>query len=273
MTIAEAPTIVEQRTWPAASARRLQRLGLALVVPLLLFVLWQLGTAYRLFPQQVLPPPSLVWDSAVDTYNSGKLSSYAAISFYRVVVGFAIGAGAGLVLGIAMGLSRTVDDHVRPLFTAIAQVPNLGWIPLLVLLLGIGEALKLTIIAKAALIPMVLNVADGIRRVSPQLIEVAESFRFSRSQLLRYVVLPAAVPSIFTGFRYGLAKAWTALVAVELLAASEGLGYLLVWGRQMFWMDLVIFAILVVGLVGFVMDLLLTKAESRFQRWRLEPTQ
>jgi len=162
---------------------------------------------------------------------------------------------------------------VRPLFTAIAQVPNLGWIPLLVLLLGIGETLKLTIIAKAAFIPMVLNTADGIRRVSPQLLEVARSFRFSNSQLLRLVVLPAAVPSIFTGFRYGLAKAWTALVAVELLAASEGLGYLLVWGRQMFWMDLVIFAIIIIGVIGFAMDFCLTRAETYLQRWRTEPEQ
>ena len=98
---------------------------------------------------------------------------------------------------------------------------------------------------------------------------MARAFRFNRRQLLRKVVLPAAVPPIFAGVRYGLTQSWLALVAVELLASSEGLGYLLVWGRQMFWLDTVIVAMVVIGIVGFVMDRTLRAVETRLQRWRV----
>ena len=95
--------------------------------------------------------------------------------------------------------------------------------------------------------------------------------RFTALQRLRLVILPAAVAPVFTGIRYGLTKAWTALVAVELLAAAQGLGFLLVWSRQMFWLDMMLFAMIVIGLVGFLMDYGLARVESRLQRWRLDP--
>jgi sulfonate transport system permease protein len=98
---------------------------------------------------------------------------------------------------------------------------------------------------------------------------VGALFRFSRWQLLRKVVLPAAVPPIFTGLRYGLTHAWNALVAVELLASAEGLGYLLVWGRQMFWLDTMMAAMLIIGIVGFTLDRIMGAVEARLQRWRL----
>jgi sulfonate transport system permease protein len=187
-----------------------------------------------------------------------------------VVIGFAFGALAGLTLGIAMGLSQRVEDYAKPLFLAFAQIPTLGWIPLLMLLVGIDETLKIIIIAKGALVPMTLNTFSGIRSVPPKYIEVGRALRFSRWQTLRFIVLPGAIPSIFTGIRYGLTHAWTSLVGVELLASSEGLGYLLVWGRQMFWLDTVIVAMIVIGIVGFAMDKCLDRTELFVQRWKRE---
>lgn len=136
------------------------------------------------------------------------------------------------------------------------------------LFFGIDELLKLVVIAKAAFVPVVMNTSAGIRGVPAHYVEVADTFRFSRAQLLKRVVLPGAVPPIFTGLRYGLTHAWMALVAVELLAASEGLGYLLVWGRQMFWLDTGILSMVLIGLVGFVMDRACAAIEARLQRWR-----
>ena len=199
---------------------------------------------------------------------SSELAQHASYSLLRVVYGFAIGAGAGVVIGSAMGLSKRVDDYVRPLFTAIAQVPALAWIPLAMLLLGIGEALKVVVIVKAAFVPVVMNTSAGIANVPRALVEVGETFRLTPLQMLRHVVLPGAVPPIFTGLRYGLTHAWIALVSVELLASSEGLGYLLVWGRQMFWLDTVLVAMMVIGLIGFASDKILAVVEARLQRWR-----
>jgi sulfonate transport system permease protein len=241
----------------------------ALLVPLLL--VWNLASAQGWLPSQILPPPAAVVEIAREMLSSGELWSHASISAFRVFAGFAIGAGLGLALGLAMGLSEPVDDYVKPLFTAIAQVPTLGWIPLLMLFLGIGETLKLVVIAKAAFVPMVLNTSAGIRAIPRGYVEVAEVFRFTRWQTLRHLILPGAVPPIFTGIRYALTKAWTALVAVELLASSAGLGYLLVWARQMFWLDTMILAMLIIGIVGYLMDRGLAAIETRLQAWRIDP--
>jgi sulfonate transport system permease protein len=138
------------------------------------------------------------------------------------------------------------------------------------LLLGIGETLKIVVIAKAAFVPVVMNTSAGIRSVSPQLLEVGETFQFSTWQKLRFVVLPGAIPSSFTGLRYGLTHSWIALVSVELVASSEGLGYLLVWGRQMFWLDTVLVSMLAIGVVGFLSDKVLAFVEQYLQQWRAD---
>lgn len=241
----------------------------ALVFPTALLGVWTLSSHFGWLPAQILPSPDQVAATLADLADSGDLWFHTRISLLRVVEGFSLGGAAGLLLGIAMGLSQRVRWTVEPLFTALAQVPPLGWIPVLMLLVGIDEGLKLLIIAKAALIPVALNTHKGIRNVPDSLREVGSVLTFGPLATLTRIVLPAAVPSIFTGIRYGLTSAWLALVAVELLASSEGLGYLMVWGRQLFQLDMVIAAMLVVGLIGFALDWTLSRVERRLQRWEL----
>ncbi len=240
----------------------------SLILPAALLLLWWTASDRGWLAEQILPHPVYVWETLRGMAVNGELLYHTTISFQRVLIGFALGATLGLVLGIAMGLSETVEDYVKPLFLAFAQIPTLGWIPLLMLLVGIGETLKIIVITKGALVPMALNSFAGIRNVSPRYLEVASALRFSRWQTLRLVILPASIPFVFTGIRYGLTHAWTSLVGVELLASSEGLGYLLVWGRQMFWLDTVIIAMLAIGLVGFIMDSGLNRTEKLIQRWK-----
>jgi sulfonate transport system permease protein len=251
-------------TWPTIPLAII-----ALLFPLALLTLWSVSARFGWLPPQILPSPGEVWAALLDMVHSGDLARNAGISLLRVVEGFTAGSVLGLLLGIAMGLSPKTEDYVKPLFTAFAQVPTLGWIPFLMLLVGIGEPLKVLVIAKAAFVPVTLNTLAGIRAVPPMYREVGALFRFSRWQLLQKVVLPAAVPPIFTGLRYGLTHAWNALVAVELLASAEGLGYLLVWGRQMFWLDTMMAAMLIIGIVGFTLDRIMGAVEARLQRWRL----
>jgi sulfonate transport system permease protein len=257
---------------PARSGRPRSSLlltkGLGLLLPASLLLLWSVASAKQWAPPQILPAPATVVDTLAEQLRSGDLFLNLGISLGRVIAGFAVGGALGLVLGIAMGLSRTVEDYLHPLFKAVSQVPVLGWLPLAMMMLGIGESLKVAIIAHASLVPVALNALKGIRGVSRNYIEVAQVFKFSRRQLLTKVVLPAAVPSIFVGIRYGITQAWLSLVTVELLASSEGLGFMIVWGRQLFQLDLVLSAILVVGAVGLVIDKSLELLESRLLRWR-----
>jgi sulfonate transport system permease protein len=190
-----------------------------------------------------------------------------AISLARVAGGFALGGLIGVGVGVAMGLSRRAEQYLFPLFNAVSQVPVLGWLPLAMMVLGIGESLKVVIIAHAALVPIAINTLKGIRNVPQAYLDVARAFEFSKRQVLRKVVFPASVPTVFVGVRYGLTQAWLSLVTVELLASSEGLGFLIVWGRQLFQLDLVLSAIIVVGVVGLLLDKGLERLEGRLLRW------
>jgi sulfonate transport system permease protein len=269
----EATTAPREALGPRHGARvwaRLGRLSLGWAVPVALLGLWTLATERGWAPPQILPQPRLVLDTIIDLAKSGDLLLNYGISLGRVTAGFLVGAAIGAVLGAAMGLSRSVERYVYPLFNALSQVPVLGWLPLAMMAFGIGESLKIVIIAQASLVPVAINVLSGIRRVPAQYVEVARVFEFSRTQFLRKVVLPATVPSLFVGVRYGLTLAWLSLVTVELLASSEGLGFLIVWGRQLFQLDLVLAAIISVGVVGLLLDKGLAALESRLLRWRPE---
>jgi sulfonate transport system permease protein len=242
--------------------------GVGLIVPALLLIAWSVTTSRQWVAPQILPSPASVQETLLAQLRSGELLANLGISLARVAAGFSLGGLIGLALGVAMGLSRGVEAYLHPMFKAISQVPVLGWLPLAMMFLGIGEALKVAIIAHASLVPVALNTLQGIRGVPRSYLEVARTFEFSRSQLLRKVVLPASVPSIFVGVRYGLTQAWLSLVTVELLASSEGLGFMIVWGRQLFQLDLVLAAILVVGLVGLAIDKSLERLEAFLLRWR-----
>lgn len=238
------------------------------LLPLLLLGLWYLGVERGWLSEQVLPPPAYVYQALSDLVSSGDLWMNATASLQRVVVGFSLGALLGVALGLAMGLSRTLEDYLLPTFNALVQIPVLGWLPFALLLFGIGETLKYVLIAKAALVPITLCTLQAFRQAPKDLLEVGRTYGFSRRQSVTSIVLPAAVPTLFTGFRLGFTKAWLSLVVVELVASSEGLGYLIVYGRQLFQLDLVMAAVAVVGALGLLIDRGFDYAEKRLHRGR-----
>jgi sulfonate transport system permease protein len=267
---------------PARSARRVRvkpktggrwraTLGngaLPWLLPLALLGLWYLGAERGWLSEQVLPPPAFVYQTLTDLITSGDLWVNASASLQRVLVGFVLGAGLGITLGLAMGLSKTVEDYLLPTFNALVQIPVLGWLPFALLLFGIGEPLKYVLIAHAALIPVTLCTLQAFRQAPKGLLEVGSAYGFSRRQIVTDIVIPSAIPPIFTGLRLGFTKAWLSLVVVELLASSEGLGYLIAYGRQLFQLDLVMAAVVVVGAVGLLIDRGFEVVERRLNKGR-----
>jgi sulfonate transport system permease protein len=246
--------------------RRCGDASLPWLLPLALLALWQAGASAGWISSQVLPPPRFVWDTLADLATSGDLWTNTAASMQRVLIGFAVGSGLGLLLGTAMGLSRRVEAYVLPTFNALVQIPVLAWLPFVLLLVGIGEPLKYILIAKAALVPVTLNTLQGFRQTPAAMREVARVYGYTRRQEVLEVVLPHATPTLFTGLRLGFTKAWLSLVVVELVASSEGLGYLIVYGRQLFQLDLVMAAVVVVGAIGYAIDKCMDFAEGRLLR-------
>lgn len=252
---------------PRTAARpRWREAALPWLLPLALLGVWQLGVVQGWVSPQVLPPLAYVYDTLVELGSSGDLWLNASASLQRVLVGFLLGAGLGLLLGAAMGLSPRLKGLLLPTFNALVQIPVLGWLPFALLLFGIGEPLKYVLIAKAALVPVTLATVQLFQEAPQRLVEVARVNGFSQRQIVTHVILPAGIPALFTGLRLGFTKAWLSLVVVELVASSEGLGYLIVYGRQLFQLDLVMAAVVIVGAVGYAIDRLFDTLERRLQR-------
>jgi sulfonate transport system permease protein len=255
------------KSWSRLTAAGINALYTAsgLLLPLILFLLWQYAANHQWLAEQILPPPSLVRQSFHELWQNGDLTTNLTISLSRLSWGLLLGGGAGLLLGLAMGLSTSAKAYLYPSFEVVSQFPVVGWVPLLIVFAGIGEGLKISAISIAVVVPIAINTYKGIDNIPHALLEVASVCRFNRFQVVCRVVLPAASASIFNGIRQGIMQAWLSLVFVELLASSEGIGYLMVWGRQLLQLDIVIVGMLVIGTVGVALDQFLRWIEFRLQ--------
>jgi sulfonate transport system permease protein len=165
-------------------------------------------------------------------------------------------------------LSREAEAYLEPTFAGLRSIPSLAWVPLLLLWLGIDETSKVVLIAIGAFFPVYLNGVAAIRNIDRKLVEVGHMYGFNRRRLVRRILLPAALPGLFTGLRSGMSLAWMFLVAAELIAATKGLGYLLSDGRETSRPDIVLAAIIVLALLGKLSDGMLAGLEKRFLAWR-----
>ena len=239
----------------------------ALIVPLLILAIWQLAVNQEVYSRGQLPAPLDVIAAGRELQDIGLLVPNVLASVERVSVGWGVGAAVGIILGLAVGFSRPVESLLDPTLNALRAVPSLAWVPLFVLWLGIGETPKLTLIALGAFFPVYTNLVSGIRQIDRKLIEVGHAYGLRGWNLMREILLPAAFPSLATGLRLGLAQAWLFLVAAELIAASRGLGFLLIDGQNSGRADIILLSISLLALLGKGTDLLLARGERRLLRW------
>jgi len=227
----------------------------------------EIGSALDLIPSRLLPPPSEI---AQTIYALAKrdLFAHIAVSVARVAAGFSIGALLAIAFGVLVGMHRRAESLLEPSFQALRAIPSLAWIPLLLLWLGIDETPKIVLIAIGAFFPVYINLVAGIHNVDRKLLEVGEIHGLSSRDLIRRILLPAALPNLFTGLRTGLSLAWMFLVAAELIAATKGVGYLLSDGRESSRPDIVLAAIIILATLGKLSDSLLKHIETRKLRWR-----
>lgn len=255
------------RTNPSARTRitktRWGRLLISSLLPLAILLAWQIGSTSGAVSVAQLPSPEMVYLAGIDLAERGLLGPFIGISLQRVLIGFTIGAALGLVFGAIVGLARIWEQFFGSTFGAIRAVPSLAWVPLLLLWLKIGEESKLTLIAIGAFFPVYTTVAAALRHVDRQLVEAGRAFGLSGVALFRTIQLPAVLPAVISGLRLALAQAWLFLVAAELLASSQGLGFLLLDSQNNGRTDRVILAIVLLAIFGKTTDALL----SLFEKW------
>lgn len=237
------------------------------IVALAAMLVWYL-VALLVGDESRVPSPMSVIAAGGPMLASGELASNVLASVRRMLVGYLAAVVIGVPLGMAMALSRTLRAVVEPPLEALRPIPPLALLPILLVVVGVGDVLTTVIVLKAALFPILLNTYTGVSEVDRVHLEAARTLGVPRAQVLRRVVIPAAMPQIFTGFRLGAQFAWMSIVAAELIGAQSGLGYLIVWYKQFLLMDQVVVAMIVIGLVGFVFDRLVVFANRRVVSWQ-----
>lgn len=238
-------------------------------------VLWEL--AARLGQSPFFPPPTTILGSAADVWFSGPAtrlflgeSVFTDVlpSLGRVFGGWAIAVVVGVGLGTALGRSRTGMDYVGPLFAFMRAVPPPTLIPVFLVLFSIGTPMKLATIIFGSVWPILLNTVDGVRSVSTTQHETARSFRTPRPYWIAMVVLPAALPKIFAGLRLSLSLALILMVVSEMVGATDGIGYELIFAQQRFDFEAMWAWIVLLGALGYGLNALLLMVERRMLGWQ-----
>ncbi|MDA2890548.1 ABC transporter permease [Mycolicibacterium sp. BiH015] len=255
---------------PAARNRRADRTWdlIRLASPFVLLALWQLGSALRVIPQDVLPAPSLIAEAGIELIENGQLIDALTVSGLRVIEGLVLGGVVGIALGTAVGLSKWFEATIDPPMQMVRALPHLGLIPLFIIWFGIGEVPKVLLVALGVSFPLYLNTFSAIRQVDPKLFETAQVLGFSFWQRFRSIIVPSAAPQVLVGLRQSLAIAWLTLIVAEQINADKGIGFLIMNARDFLRIDIIIFGLIVYALLGIGTDAIVRAFERRALRYR-----
>jgi ABC-type nitrate/sulfonate/bicarbonate transport system permease component len=216
----------------------------------------------------LLPTPGQVATVFADAVRDGSLPQHVATSLVRVTVGFGAAAAAALALGLLAAMCAPVRLMVEPVVEFVRPIPPLAFLPMFLVWFGLGEASKVAFIAYTTFFPMFVAVAAGVLRVDVTLLRAAASLGAGRVDLIRRVIVPAALPGIIVALRLGFGLALFVIVGAEFMGADAGLGHLIMEGRTFFVPAQIVMGALVLGLLGSVVNALLLAAERRLFRWR-----
>lgn len=243
----------------------LRRAGLALGLPLVLITLWWMLSASS--ESFYFPPLSQILERLVEVWFGDRLLADVVPSLVRLSIGYAIAALLAITLGVLIGTYRTLRGLLEPVLEFFRAIPPPVLVPILLLVFGIGDTMKVVVIALGCLWPILLNTVEGVRAVDSVLSDTARTYRVSGAARLRHLVLPAASPQIFAGLRQGLSVAIILMVISELFAASNGLGFAIVQFQRSFAIPEMWGGMLLLGLIGFLLSVLFRIVENRQLAW------
>ncbi len=258
--------------------------AVGMIVPALVIALWQAVAMLGWVNPQVLPSPLAVvekwiayllplqpYDPAAGGWLSwavsGELITDSIGSLYRVVVGFVIGAGLALPIGLAMGANPRVYDWLNPLVQLLRPIPPIAYIPLSILWFGLGNPPAVFLIALGAFFPVLMNTIAGVRQVDGIYLRAARNLGATGGTMFLRVILPAAVPYILSGVRIGIGTAFIVVIVSEMIAVNNGLGFRILEAREYFWSDKIIAGMISIGLIGLAIDVGMNKLNNHLLRW------
>lgn len=241
------------------------------LLPILVFLaLWEIVARLNVvYGHFFFPPFSLVIRELFYLIVSGVLADNFFRSLIRVLIGFSAGSSCGFVVGVLMGWKNLIDRTFGPILSLIYPIPALGWLPLLMLWVGIGDILPISIVFITCFFPVCYNTATGVKGVSPNYVAAARTLGASEIKILISVILPLAVPNIFTGLRLVAGMAWRVIIAAEMVAIPTGIGALLIRAESLMRMDIIISCLMVLSVMCFLFERCFNYFERKLTvRWR-----
>lgn len=240
-------------------------------VPVFLLVLWELASDTGVVDSYYLPPLHVVLATGWSLLLSGQLVADIAVSLYRLLAGYTIGAIAGIAIGIMTGRSALIYDLLDPVIQALRPISPIALLPLAIVYLGVGDFEKIMLIAYSTFFPVVVNTYFGVRGVDPIVIMAAKTLGATRRRdMLREIILPAALPYIFSGLRVSLGISFIVLIAAEMVAARSGLGFRILDSEQIFELDVVYVGVVVISLLGLLFDAIFMHVRRQLLPWYRE---
>lgn len=238
--------------------------GLGLLPIGIILCAWEITARLNLIPGQLfIPPFSHLLRETYRLVVSGVLVDNLLSSLVRVLIGFCAGSIAGLLIGVAMGQGKAINKAISPIISLLYPIPALGWLPLLMLWIGINEVLPIAIVFICSFFPLCYNTATGIKGVERKFAQAARALGASEPRVLLTIVLPLALPTIFTGLRLEAGMAWRVIIAAEMVAIPTGIGALLMKAESLIRVDIIIICLMVLSLMCFSFDRLLGYLERR----------
>lgn len=248
--------------------RGLGSFAVSLLLPVVIVVAWWVSSSRSTSP--FFPPLSEILDTFAQTWLSETVLTDVLPSLGRMAAGFAIAVVAGLVLGVILGRVRIVAYALGPVMEFFRALPATALVPVSIVLLGVGDLPKIMLIAFVSVFPILLNTIDGVRGIDPTMEDVCRSFRFSQAQRVAWVQLHAAMPQVLAGMRVSLSMAFVVMVVTEMLAATNGIGYITLTAQQSFQIALMWSGLLLLGILGIVINGVFVLVERRLLRWYVQ---
>jgi sulfonate transport system permease protein len=249
---------------------QLQSVILAAIIPVFVVLYWKFASDAGIINKNIFAGPESVFQILEEMLDNGKYIRNVTASLQRVVEGYVIGALLGFLLGTLIGLYKTANRVFVAVIGILRPIPPIALIPFFILWLGIGETSKITVIAIGSFWPVLLNTMQGIQEADKKLLEVADVFGKSRLTMFVKIVLPSAVPAIFTGLRLGISQAWTCVVTAEMIAASAGVGFMIQYARELAQPNMLFLGIITIGLIGVIIDLFMLFLQKKIVYWKVK---
>lgn len=268
--MSDTSTITVSRAIPSARRRKWTApdFVLRLLSPVAILLLWEIASRAGLIPTRIIAAPSEISTTLWELIRSGELLRHLLVSLQRAVTGLSIGVAIGVSAALITGLSKRGEIALDSPMQMLRTIPSLALVPLFILWFGIGEFTKVALIVMGTTFPIYLNLFAGIRNIDPKLVEAANTLGLNRRELIWHVILPGALPSFFVGLRYSLGISWLALVFVEQINTTAGIGFLASDARDFMRTDVIVICLLIYSLLGLLIGGLIRTLERLALAWR-----